>query len=388
MWPYDYFNQYSALINEFNIERKQDSGKTRKVFISLEYYENKKEDEERKQFFEGIIRKVNENITLCDRTSDSYNSFLEYRFETVMPVKAAKDDINTKILVNIMESYIIICDITPKKPKKGKLVFNANVMAELGLALGWKTPEQVIILWDISKLNMKDSMLPFNIKGYFINKVNFKTEERRMIKIIESRQQDIEFKKSIIVRNIKSKLDRNSLKTLEESQGLTFVVLPEEGVNSKEHTIRHLMGMGLIKTEIFPLSGSESKRTYAYQLTELARVVLRELGSREIFDQRFADFMHIYHWAGHKKYHEKEYESKLKDFSKDYKITWSECDSILKNLLKAEKAHFQKDGNMWPAFNCFRNGKTFEVVKKDLVVPWGEQVEKYIKDSEAKKSCD
>lgn len=387
MWPYDYFNQYSALINEFNIERNKRKEKRRKVFISREYYENG--DKERKEFFEGIIRKVNKNIILCDRTSDSYNPFLEYKFETVMPGKAAKDDINTKILVNIMESYIIICDITPKKPKKGKPVFNANVMAEFGLALGWKTPEQVIILWDTSKLNMEDSMLPFNIKGYFINKVNFKTEEGRIIKIIESRQQDIEFKKSVIVRNIKSKLDGNSLKILEENQGLTFAV-PEEGVNSQEHTIRHLMGMGLIKTEIFPLSGHKSKRTYAYQLTELARVVLRELGSREIFDQRFADFMHIYWWAGHKTYHKEKYESKLEDFSKDYKIPWTKCDSILKDLLKAEESHFNEDGNMWPAFGYFRNGKAFEVVIKDLVVPWGEQVDKFIKakDSEAKKSCD
>lgn len=333
MWPYEFFNQYSALINEFNIDNDKVGQQKKKIFVSMWYGEEKDGTKQKQSALYEHFRKAIEekeiykviSTKIKDDDKDVDIDFrLKYLLETTIADETRKDDISFDIFRKIVEASLIICDVTPigEIQAKEKPVFCANVMAELGLSLAWKLPEQVVILFNIkNSFGFSLNELPFNIKGYFVheldfnNNQNFKTE---LFNIIERRFKDTDEKKSIFIKNIKSKLDQDSISALARRNGLMFF-----DQNVDVHTIRYLLSLGIIRTEQFP----SKPISFGYCLTEIGKIVLTQLGI-QLFPEEFIDFYLVRYWEGYsaeKGYAPHNFEEKQKAFEKAYGIkSWKD----------------------------------------------------------------
>jgi len=328
MWSYDFFNQYSALINEFNIDNDKVGQQKKKIFVSMWYGEENDGTKQEQlnlydKYFRGAIEEKGIYKVISTKIKDNDKDIdidfrLKYLLETTIADKTRKGDISFDIFRKIIEASLIICDVTPigKIEKKEKPVFCDNVMAELGLSLAWKLPEQVIILFNREN-SFKFSLneLPFNIKGYFVYKLGFNNRKFKieLLKIIKGRFKDIDEKKSIFIKNIKSKLDQNSIRALAGRNGLMFF---DQKVDV--HTIRYLLSLGIIRTEQFP----SRPISFGYCLTEIGKVVLTQLGI-QLFPEEFIDFYLVRYWEGYsaaKGYASHNFEEKQKAFEKAYGI--------------------------------------------------------------------
>lgn len=382
MWPYDYFNQYSALINEFRLERNDQKEKTRTIFVAV-WFEGKQWGGERVRFFKELLEEINsdldkERYKYSDRFISS-ESPSKYRFDIQLP-PCAKGDINTSILANIMETSIIICDLTPVKKlnpfSNKKFILCDNVLVELGLALAWKMPEQVIVLWDSGKF--KFSKLPLDIQGYFLEVLDFKKEKSKIKEIIVRRTQAVESKKNIIIENIERNMDGSSLEVLGRvhalyARGVPFTFIPQDIIDRIriESALRHLLNLGILQSVVFPLSGSNPKFTWVFILTDLGRFYMSQIKKIKLVPKIFTDFLLISWWDGHKADHPDEYALEIARFNADYGIPWDYCDKFFKDFCKSINIQIcNQEGAMRQnndIFNDYCEGKTFEQIMDDLI---------------------
>jgi len=413
MWPYDYFNQHSALLNEFDVDieypngYKEDNQRClqRNVFIAMSFG---RADCRIKEIYEHFYRPTIENreftyaneqykLVITNDKSGGISDFLRYKLRTVLG-KIEHGDINFEILGRIIEATLIMCDVTPEnkddlKPDESRKerdnlpIFNSNVMAELGIALAWKTPEQVIIISDkIDKYSIYKS-LPFAIKGYFVNEIDFSggDKEGKLVKIVHDRLKQIDIKKKIIIKNIKSKLDRSSLDILANNKGLPFSLEKErcyvkagEGCISlatgHQISIGRLIESGLIKTEIFPQKEDKTSNDSAYYFTELGRYFLiKGLDVKELHPTILADLLLVRYWKGYQEGPINCYKRQQDNFKNKYNdISWENARNLLSEQIPKEHYINEKDGELdiTATFNKATTNKKFDNVMSEIVNPW------------------
>ncbi len=404
MWPYDYFNQYSGLINEFEVEgdvdleksHKELGGKIRKIFVAMWFGGEKEERKENvyKDFIKKVAESINDpKIEINARDEGRIEDSLCYRLQTTIGGDK-KGDIKFDILGKIIEATLVICDVTPmnkeklEKKEDKDAIFNANVVAELGIALAWKTPEQVIIISDKIKDFSLANLLPFNLKGYFVEEIDFaniSSREQILKTIIEDRFKEIKSEKQLIIKNIQSRLDRKSLDILSTNRGLPFslkesilIVLNKDIIEpalSAQIAVRNLLELGLIRSIIFPQKENKPSNDSVYYFTELGRFFLKKgLRIENLFPSVIADLLLIGFWESYE-----DFSKKKKDFEELYKITWVEARDLLGELLKVAleeqrtkiiKYNDREEIDIIATFNFYTKEKEFELIMDKIVMPW------------------
>jgi hypothetical protein len=316
MWPYDYFNQYSS------IEIDSRMGPRKTIFFGL-WYGGKKyvktQDNKCKSFKRIISKKIIKNITL----------------DSIIAKETKKGDIGIDILKSILNASFVVCDITPMNENAFVLgradpVFNQNVMYELGLATAWKMEEQVIILCDEKlKARLSKGQLPFDIQQYYIDFIDSRYDG--LADIIRARYKKFIYKKDILIRNVKSKLDKESLNMLVRGYGLIFM----EPYDTS--TIRHLLNLGIVQTTILTLTRGIG---YAYRINDLGKIILRN----ELHAYLFPDILIDMHWVRYCHGDKSIFEEKRAEFEKTYGLKWQEqcLDIVLMYMDKNIKAVLTK----------------------------------------------
>lgn len=385
MWPYDFFNAYSGIMNEFDAESidSQTQKRSKKVFLAKWYGFTKKEiveEDKKEKKVNDLISTIDKNIILfSDKSKNKISDRLRYRLKVVMPKKTKMGDINIDILGKIIESSLVICDITPigytgflrRKP-----IFCPNVMGELGLALAWKMPEQVIVIYD-KKFSLKSHKLPFGIQGYFVQQVDFNNLRNKGVgdlkDCIEKRLDDLEFKKNELIKNVSGKLDSLSLTRLENLSGLTFA---DKHVDYDIGTIRYWLDLGLIRVEIFPPNPNLS---WGYYFTDFGRIILlKKLGLNKLFPKEFAELIRIAFWQGHKD----QFEKKKKEYDSEHDICWDESAKLFRQILLGYGV--KEDEQIINMYDVFRKDKSFENIMNKVVEPWQIKVVEIIERNKQK----
>jgi hypothetical protein len=381
MWPYDYFNEYSALKNEFDIEEGEN--KKRKVFVGTYYSDTKREE-----IINEAIGKAVKNISIINNKEETKieDDLLRYLLEMSMPKYTEKGDITADILGKIIESRIIVCDITPinidellhKKVKKENIEqkdinLNANVVFEVGLALAWKIPEQVIIVYD-KRFSLKDyKFLPFDVQGYFVKEIDFENKNigiKELSGFLIERLEQINSKKNIIIKNIKSKLDAVVLNLLLETKGLPF-----SPVNLNLEDIRYLLDLDIIRAEQFPLK-IDGKMDHIYYFTELGRFILEKGLGVKPFPKMLADLYIVRYWEGYKETNKDEFEQKHERFQREHKISWSKCAEFLIQIFKRNGIIIDGSKDIVIFYQTYLRivGKTSDSFMNEIVELWKEEV--------------
>lgn len=378
MWPYEFFNTYSALINEFDVNISdfdiEEKPKTKKIFIAKWFGvsdEEKKREEIKYKSLSNFLKSIDTEKIITSEIEGEIEDSLKYRMKATI-AKEVIGDINIDILSKIIESTLVICDITPMRDDDKGAVFNPNVMAELGLALAWKLPEQVIVLRKKEEIN-KEYRLPFNIQGYFVKEVDFDNLDNSDIKLkdyIKDRIDKLNLKESILIKNIICKLDEYSLLFLDQLHGQMFVQqlrISDHLYHMNLDTVRHLLNLGILRIEIFPQSPS---RTYGYCLTDLGRFLLHKLKVK-LYPKVFTEFLRVSYWRAYKG---AEFNKQKRGFDNEFNKKWYKCDKELKQILKNKGE--KQDKQVITMFNnhCIKLSNNFDIVCSQIIGPWLEKI--------------
>ncbi len=354
MWPYDYFNEYSALLNEFDLDNN--SNKKRSIFVAKWYQETI-----RTEVIERAIKTVDRNMIISTRKKREKieDDIVRLGLRLSMPSRTKKGDINLDILKKIIEARLVICDITPEnlekiinqnrnnrnfyvrgviKKEKQQAIFNHNTMIELGLALAWKTPEQVIIVYD-KRYSLKEYKLPFDIQDYFCIGVNFKNRQagaNQLTGTILHRLRELKNRRDIILKNLVSKLDPLSLQVLWLFKGKPF---PDNVIDPQ--TIRYLFELGILSSKKFP-AGTSGVPFICY-FTELGRFIMdKGLGIKPI-PKIFADTYLVRYMKGYRKSHSALYRQEHRLFHREHGRSWNKCNRALVSVFHDKGYNSSKD---------------------------------------------
>lgn len=362
MWPYDYFNAFSSveLCNEIEKINKKE-----KFFIAM-WFGGKKKKLKSKQndVYEKIRSAIESNkdsrklVIHTSTGEEKANRWLLYRLKAMRADNIRRGDLNINILGKIIESKLIICDITPM-PDNNEI--NANVILELGIAMAWKMPEQVIILCQKTKENIIFEKVS-DIKMYHIDFIN--QEYQGLEGIIDKRLKLLNDKNDILLKNIRSKLDGISLGLLRKQRGLMFA--PEKLDTNTTHTIRHLINLGVFRTEIFtkPL---ESGISFGYCFTDMGKKVLEDLDIY-LYPDILIDIYLVRYWAGYPK----QFAKKKKEFSKKYGLKFDKSlDIFIKAIPRGFKRQlFSKYKDKLNVFNKYLEEYPFDFTFENTVKKW------------------
>lgn len=346
MWPYDYFNQYSNIEIDYNI------GSKKKLFFAFSYDNEQKKSNNFKQ----AIVKLN-------------SDFKDFLFEPVIANDIKKGDINTNILTEIIASTFVICDITPIIDNKENLVFNANVMTELGLALAWKMKEQVIVLWDKEKDKYFPKDFPFDLHDYYVDKIDLNYDG--LTDIIKRRICDLKFTKDILFKNVISKLDALSLKFIGINHHNGLGSTPKHLNLLSLSTIRHLLNLGLLKAISFP----SQDIPYIYSWTGMGRILLTNFNYK-LYPPIIVDADSMCYCRGYPNM----FEDKKIDFNIIYKIQWEnvikyflDClDKEVKNRIKEKFGGTLEDADL---FHKYLRDDTFDNIYNNILPKFKKLIE-------------
>lgn len=317
MWPYDYFNQYSSLETELERDRKH------MAFIVMWFGDTKKEGIQ-DQIYQKMQRIIGtpknpRAVVVLDRFDKCrVDRKLIYTIHTIRSDEIKKGNITVNILGMILEASLIICDITPSNDDYSKPDFSPNVMFELGIAMAWKMPEQVVII--CKEKNGDKLKLPFDITT---NSVSFIKNYNELRVVIKEKLESFQDKKNLMIKNVKARLEKDSISALVRRNGLMFFES-----NLDTHTIRYLLNLGVIRTEIFP----SRKISFGYCLTEIGKHVLLELRKGYEFEFKKAaniclypdkviDMYLVRYWAGYSK----AFRKKQRKFKEIHGTEWKQC---------------------------------------------------------------
>jgi|GEM_PF-5774928 len=333
MWPLDCLTQF--LPYEIQAVRKK-LGWQKHVFVAMEISEetDKDWDDIRRAVYKLDPRSRFEIFTREVKLDKKYSSLTDknHEWSQYFPHRADENragDLFLDIITKIILSDLIICDITPKFVKEdtnGEKIFrfNENVMIELGMAMAWKTKEQVVIVCkkkvrtDVVCLKNSDGgmsfnhkYLPFNLRTTHVNLIeNFeknKNEDRDFTAILKKHKKYFEIRKDVIVENSRNKIDHISAKELiNRRHGL--MMTPEQDAGA----IRRLLDMHILRFQYFP---NGIPFTYSYCLTEFGKIVLKGIDNRKenkIYPDALIDLYFVRIWMfdvdGEFKRRKKEYE--------------------------------------------------------------------------------
>jgi hypothetical protein len=319
MWPYDYFHQFSSL------EIDEGIGSKKRIFLSTWFGEKDGTEKEREHQRNriGYIEKV---VNSFKFEEDSYE------------LKRTRDvgDIFSNIMMWTIESSVIICDITPTMVKNCDTSqicpsYRGNVLFELGLAMGWKMEEQVILLWDKNSAGeFNPAYLPTDIPTKWVSSVNSSDEKEFAIalsNLLQSRLTVCNLRKDILVQNAKSRLDERSLvffdryfNGITRGFGLPDASKTDIVAESIISTIRHLLNLNLIKMDPLPnrTSGSDNI-SWCYYLTGIGRIVLSKELNRTLFPKILDDIFRV----RHPRYDPKgEFKRRLEIFERNYELDY------------------------------------------------------------------
>lgn len=364
MWPYDYLSEYSSLINEFFPANNAGNNRDRHIFIAT--YLKDSRGRKLSDFVKRV--KLNFEIDLTLDIKPRIEDKIKYNLKALIP-SFMQGDLNIEILKKIAQASLIICNITPDNfdnKSSEKYCFNPNVMYELGLALAWKMPEQVIIVCDDKfDFNNRKFELPFDIRSCFVKKVNF---DKLGIKgFLQNRIKAIAFEKHVLIKKIKNSIDHDSLRILTKRNGLIFTpdhLNPGDYNYHRElSTIRFLLEMGLFRLEYFP------NGDWCYSLTDLGWIfMIKGISKSNLYPRMFAEFYRVAYWRGHIN----SFNDKKKEFACEFRIKWDFAERILKRLLSRKGMSYQE--NIASMFDEYCNKNNFYEVRKSIVLPWARQV--------------
>jgi hypothetical protein len=335
MWPYDYFNQFSS------IECDMSMGKRKKIFLAIWYDGDKRGSPQTKKIekIRGIINNLR---------------FDGCRFELVTEKEIKKGRFHENILRNIIDATFVICDITLMgevklsssfKDKK-RWAVNPNVMYELGVASAWKLKEQVIVLYDHTaskKHGAELSTVVSNIGDLKRELIKDSVSEAKLTKIIRESWDDYKGKRDLLINNVRSKLDNESLRFLLEpynTHGLLFS-LNKPICGQEIATVRWLLNIGILRTITFP---NDEKAPYAYSLTRVGQWIVKEHDSY-IYPNILIDTYELIHFLGEK--YRKYFKEKLKWFKVFYNVkSWGKFVSIITNEIPGSlRTAYTRQGN-------------------------------------------
>lgn len=377
MWPFDSFNNLSPLINEYNLASQIKETllleKKSKIVFLVKWYgytDEEKEAEKKKEIaLMELIDKIEFiKFSYTKETELIVDKLLEYKLKTLMPRQCG--DITIDILGKIIQASLIICDITPMNLAKLRSGaesapnFNANAMFELGLAMAWKMPEQVIAIYD-KEFTLDEYKLPFDIQNYFATKVNFDNLSDSNVcelgKYIAGRISDFNLKKEVLFKDVASKLDDVSLSFLiRESHGLIF---PRR--NNDIGTIRHLESLNILKTETFP------NGDYGYYLTDFGRLLLYTKfdAVSKLLPKEFCELIRISYWVGHGG---DKFERMKKEYCLEFNRDWENDYNKLRSLLIKVGIKEEIKKETITMFNEYQaqDADLFKRLMPQIITPW------------------
>jgi hypothetical protein len=117
------------------------------------------------------------------------------------------DSIQTEILQQISQAQLILVDVSTDETGHR----NANVMYELGVAHASRLPDEVII---VRSDRSDEGNLPFDfsqIRVTWFNPNDKKKAQNTMVGLLDSALKEVKLTKDLILDNVISKLDANSL---------------------------------------------------------------------------------------------------------------------------------------------------------------------------------
>jgi len=129
MWSYDFFNQYSALINEFNIDNDKVGQQKKKIFVSMWYGEENDGTKQEQlnlydKYFRGAIEEKGIYKVISTKIKDNDKDIdidfrLKYLLETTIADKTRKGDISFDIFRKIIE-FVMLRRLEKLRKKKSR----------------------------------------------------------------------------------------------------------------------------------------------------------------------------------------------------------------------------------------------------------------------------
>lgn len=165
---------------------------------------------------------------------------------------------------------------------------------------------------------------------------------------------------NLIKQSAIKRLDGYSLGLLEQVNGLMFA-----RENLDIGTMRHLINLDLIATEVFP----SRPVTFGYYLTDEGRNILSKKLKRELYPKIFCDMIRIRYWEGYPTDFIKEKEV----YRKKYNISWNDSWKIFDKLIHKVYPN-QNEKDAVTLFESYLPGKAYDAVMRDLVIPWLEGI--------------
>lgn len=159
-----------------------------------------------------------------------------------------------------------------------------------------------------------------------------------------------------------NQLDGPSLSILATQTGLVF-----SGIDLDRGTLRHLIALDLIHTELFPVElPAKDKVSWGHYLTKEGRMLIaKRLGREDLYPDIFCDMLRVRYWKGNMSL----WSSKQSWFTKQYGIVWQKCwDTHLKYLQK-EDSSVNSENDLGPTIK-YLNTHSFDIVMEKIVRPW------------------
>lgn len=197
-------------------------------------------------------------------------------------------------------------------------------------------------------------------------------------------------------------LDDFSLRFLAEKNGLMFSIPMPSLDHTKQITdrdlliyqirkseyfgeieaARYLIGLGIIKTDVFPSKGTLS---WGYRFTELGRHALKEKLGREIYPKEFCELIRVRFWRREADKIKQDYinfKKEQESYKSTFGISWEDAWVIFAQyMVKIEKPEVKKMGviTRWEQYDGRMNSleaDKFRTISKELIDPWYRDIKK------------
>ncbi|MCX5656772.1 MAG: hypothetical protein NTZ48_00840 [Candidatus Omnitrophica bacterium] len=167
--------------------------------------------------------------------------------------------------------------------------------------------------------------------------------------------------------NATKRLDSHSLRLLAEMDGLTYAEKTFDLATFL--ALRHLISLELIELDAFPLSSKAV--SWGYYLTDLGRYILtKNLEKEEIYPKEFCELIRVRYWEGYPaKFIKKKNAYKHNIFSLSWDESWKTFDRVIRKI----QPNMPQDDTMTIFLSYFQK-KSYDIVMKDLVIPWQEGI--------------
>lgn len=166
-------------------------------------------------------------------------------------------------------------------------------------------------------------------------------------------------------RNIKKKLDAQTVNILSRRRGIPFSIVTQ----GFENGIRNLLELNLIELETFP-PREDAAIPSIYYYTPLGREFLSKNLSLKLYPEAFCRMYLLRFWKGYPN----EFAKKTHFFAKKYKLSWEQVWGVFHKLLISQVGAI-KEEDIVPTFDSYINRETFDSISQKIVGPWEQKAE-------------